>query len=104
MDKRTLGVFTQLIGLFVLLFLPIPWRALVGIAIIIMGGYIFRQGIKEGQNMEAQKSPAEKAVSTTVIIICAVIIGMILLIAVPNFIKGFKEGRQQRIQRITETR
>jgi len=105
MNKRTLGVLMQLIGLILFLFTAKvlgPLGPLLGIGLLIAGAVVFRKAKKAKAATDGEKpkkSTTEKTVSATVIIICAVIIGLLLLIVVPSFIKGCQEGRQQAIQR-----
>jgi len=104
MNYRTLGVLMQLFGFLLFLFSSKamgPLGPLIGIGLLIGGAVIFRKGKKEEtatMGEKPKKSMDEKVVSATVIIICAVIIGLLLMIVVPNFIKGYQKGKQQRIQ------
>ena len=100
MNKRTLGIFIQVIGLVLWIFLPIevaPWKGALGIIMIITGGVVFRLGRKEDveKTGESKKSAPEKFLTIVAVLICGLIIGLILLIAIPNFIKGYKEAKQQ---------
>ncbi len=99
MNKRVLGIFIQIIGLALWIFLPINiviWRAVVGIIIIIAGGVIYREATGAEKT---RKTILETIFSATAIVICLIIVGLLVTIVVPNFIKGYQDGRYQAEQR-----
>ena len=52
MDKKTLGITIQVISVILWVAIPvniIPWKALIGIGGLIIGGVIWRQGKKPQQ-------------------------------------------------------
>ncbi len=104
MSKRALGVFIQLIGIALWILLPVeivPWKAILGIALVIIGGVIFRKAKKSetATGEKPKKTALEIFITATAVFICLVIIGILLMIVVPNFIKGYQKGRQQAIER-----
>ena len=50
MSKKKLGIIIQIVGLILWIIIPVsivPWKAFLGIGIIIAGGVVFRKGKSE---------------------------------------------------------